>query len=557
MKINLSVLMALGLLIAVATMPVYADDVPPLPHAFYGDLTINGSPAPAGTTVEARGTGVITGIEGNPIATTETGKYGSADPLGTKLIVQGNILDSTSITFYVNNVSTGQTTSWHSGEVTQINLSVTIVAPEVTTNAATGISTTTATLNGNLTNIGSTSPVSVSFQWGTSTIYGNETSVKSLTSVGSFSASLSGLSPGTTYHFRAKAMGAIVSYGADRTFTTSSAPSGGGGGGGAEVTPTLTISTNLFGTGGVFDIDSNGRVLTTIRATSVDGMLTIEIPEGTIALDKNGESLDVLEIDIDTSPPDPPEGSNIIGLSYDFQPKGATFDPPITISWSYDPDVLPEGVIEEELVIAYYDEEAGEWIELVCTVDTVNNTITATIDHFTVFAIIGKGQPAAFTINSLSVSPDEVMIGETVDIALSVSNTGGKSGTYTAVLYINDSKEEEKTATITAGSTQDIVFMVTKNKAGSYSVLVEGLSGSFSVSAPKLEPEPKPGPEPEPEPKPEPTPEPPTPAPTPPEPTPPQPEVEEGPNWPLVGGIIGGGIIVIIVIILLVRRKSY
>ncbi|MDD4877075.1 MAG: hypothetical protein PHQ86_08125, partial [Dehalococcoidales bacterium] len=31
---------------------------------------------------------------------------------------------------------------------------------------------------------------------------------------------------------------------------------------------------------------------------------------------------------------------------------------------------------------------AGEWIELPCVVDTVNKTMTATVNHFTAFAII-------------------------------------------------------------------------------------------------------------------------------------------------------------------------
>ncbi|GAI86393.1 unnamed protein product, partial [marine sediment metagenome] len=44
---------------------------------------------------------------------------------------------------------------------------------------------------------------------------------------------------------------------------------------------------------------------------------------------------------------------------------------------------------EEDLVLAYYDEAAGEWLELDCVVDTENNIITASVPHFTTFAIIG------------------------------------------------------------------------------------------------------------------------------------------------------------------------
>jgi len=165
---------------------------------------------------------------------------------------------------------------------------------------------------------------------------------------------------------------------------------------GVGVAPPLAprIETTLFGIETRFRISDDGEILQTIEATSADGMLTITIPEGTIALDKDGDPLDSLTVAVDPSPPAPPEDANIIGLAYDFGPDGATFDPPITFTWSYDPAEIPEGVAEEDLVLAYYDEEAGEWVELPCVVDPVTNTITASVSHFTVFAIIAHAVPA-------------------------------------------------------------------------------------------------------------------------------------------------------------------
>lgn len=93
--------------------------------------------------------------------------------------------------------------------------------PVVTTNAAGNVTSNSATLNGNLTSIGNTTPpVSVSFEWGPTASYGNETTPGNLTGPAEFSADLSGLSPGTTYHFRAKAVGNGTAYGADMTFST-------------------------------------------------------------------------------------------------------------------------------------------------------------------------------------------------------------------------------------------------------------------------------------------------------------------------------------------------
>ena len=95
----------------------------------------------------------------------------------------------------------------------------------VTTGDATGIRTTTATLSGNLDSLGAADSVDVSFEWGVSTDYGNETTPELRTAAGSVQADLSGLAPNTTYHFRIKAAGRDGTvYGPDMQFTTGPAP---------------------------------------------------------------------------------------------------------------------------------------------------------------------------------------------------------------------------------------------------------------------------------------------------------------------------------------------
>jgi hypothetical protein len=325
--------------------------------------------------------------------------------------------------------------------------------------------------------------------------------------------------------------------------------SGGGGGGGGGTT---TVSTSFFGAQSSFKVDSSGIVQSAFTATSADGKMTITIPQGTKALDKNGNPLTSMTAEVFANPPAPPANANIIGLAYNFLPAGATFVPPITFTWSYDPAALPAGIAEEDLVIAYYDATAGTWVELQCVVDTANNKITASVPHYTTFTIIGTFKPAAFAISSLVVSPVQVAPGEKVDINLSVANTGGTEGSYTVVLNINGVKEAEKSVTVAAGSIQTVTFSVTKAEAGSYSVTVDGLSGSFIVVAPApTTPAPTtPAPT---------TPAPTTPAPTTPAPTTPAPTVTpegKGFNWPLVGGIIGGVVIIALVIFIFIRRRD-
>jgi len=126
-----------------------------------------------------------------------------------------------------------------------------------------------------------------------------------------------------------------------------------------------------------------------VTAFSEDELCTLTIPEGTVGLTEELERLreiTILEMD---EPPPPPEDAHVIGLAYDFGPDGATFEPAITLTWSYDPADLPEGMAEEDLVLAYYVD--GEWVELDgCVVDPVTNTITASVEHFTTFAIIAR-----------------------------------------------------------------------------------------------------------------------------------------------------------------------
>ena len=125
-----------------------------------------------------------------------------------------------------------------------------------------------------------------------------------------------------------------------------------------------------------------------VSAVSDDELCTLTIPVGTVGLTEDLECLPEITMVTMEEPPPPPEDANVIGLVYDFGPDGATFDPAITLTFTYDPDDLPEGVSEEDLVIAYFID--GEWIELEgCIVDTETNTITASVSHFTTFALIG------------------------------------------------------------------------------------------------------------------------------------------------------------------------
>jgi hypothetical protein len=93
------------------------------------------------------------------------------------------------------------------------------IALVATSLAASSVSTTSATLNGAV--IVSGYPTTVWFEWGTSESYGSLTAATNMGSGTNLSAPLVGLTPNTTYHFRAAAQdNAWLVYGRDQSFTT-------------------------------------------------------------------------------------------------------------------------------------------------------------------------------------------------------------------------------------------------------------------------------------------------------------------------------------------------
>lgn len=98
----------------------------------------------------------------------------------------------------------------------------TVPTPLVTVQAATLLTTTSATLNGNITSeTGGGNSTVEGFEWGLTTSYGNTINLSGSFATGPFSSNLTGLTPGTTYHYRAFATNSRgMGVSEDITFTT-------------------------------------------------------------------------------------------------------------------------------------------------------------------------------------------------------------------------------------------------------------------------------------------------------------------------------------------------
>ncbi len=215
---------------------------------------------------------------------------------------------------------------------------------------------------------------------------------------------------------------------------------------------------------------------------SADGMSQLIFDEGVLGLTKERKPLSeisIIPIEVSLVPCG---DSNVIGQVYDFRPDGAIFDPPIIVTFTYDESLIPEGVAEENLVLAMCDTARGQWVPVeVSVVDVETNTVSGIVSHFTPFAILTYTRPPAFTVSSLLITPTEVNIGETVEIIILVANVGGQSGSYELTLMVNGVVEASKEVTLAAGGSELVSFSTSKSTTGTYLLGVAGLTGSFTV----------------------------------------------------------------------------
>lgn len=104
-----------------------------------------------------------------------------------------------------------------------VKADLSITGITVTTDSAEDVTDSSATLTGTLTDMGGADEADVSFEWGASSELSNTTTAQTLSSTGSFSASIGGLAADTTYEFRAIADGSNGTSGTGgiESFTTS------------------------------------------------------------------------------------------------------------------------------------------------------------------------------------------------------------------------------------------------------------------------------------------------------------------------------------------------
>lgn len=142
-------------------------------------------------------------------------------------------------------------------------------------------------------------------------------------------------------------------------------------------------------------VTEDGLLTQPVHFTTSNGLLTLDIGGFSTVRTSDGKPMQYIEEATPVEPlPPPPPGKYIIASIYGFSPEGATFSPPATMTIKYDPALVPEGVAEENLTIAYFDRGTGQWVELASIVNKSAHVVAAQISHFTMFTIIGTPAPA-------------------------------------------------------------------------------------------------------------------------------------------------------------------
>jgi N-acetylneuraminic acid mutarotase len=171
-------------------------------------------------------------VDPHGLTTTVNFQYGTTTSYGATTASQsktGNTYQNVGVnisglaastTYHFRIVATNSAGTKYGSDRTFTTLSAT-GPPVVTTNPATNVTSSSATLNGTVDPHGLTT--TVYFQYGTTTSYGHVTASQSKTgnTYQAVAANISGLSASTTYHFRIVATNSAGTvYGSDKTFTT-------------------------------------------------------------------------------------------------------------------------------------------------------------------------------------------------------------------------------------------------------------------------------------------------------------------------------------------------
>ncbi len=146
--------------------------------------------------------------------------------------------------------------------------------------------------------------------------------------------------------------------------------------------------------------------------------------------------------------------------------------------WSNPSQLTPldETLVTEHLVHLSNLTPATTYHYKVMSRDWAGNLTTSGEYTFTTL-----GLPATFVTGDWDISLTDIDTGEQTTISFSVTNTGDLAGSYQISLKINGEVEATKEGTLDTGASELLTFTITRESAGTYQLIVDGLTLSFTV----------------------------------------------------------------------------
>ncbi|HEY94936.1 MAG TPA: hypothetical protein G4O15_08375 [Dehalococcoidia bacterium] len=130
------------------------------------------------------------------------------------------------------------------------------------------------------------------------------------------------------------------------------------------------------------------------------------------------------------------------------------------------------------------------------TIMDEKNTVTEDVVEEEVSEKQPELKPAEFKVESLDVSPDEIVTYEKCTVSVDVTNIGEVEGVYNINLCLNDEVVETKQVTLDGGASETVSFTVSESQPGTHTVDVSGLTDTLLVKVPPPVPVVKPPPTP-------------------------------------------------------------
>jgi N-acetylneuraminic acid mutarotase len=327
------------------------------------------------------------------------------------------------------------------------NVELSIFAPATTTQAATNVTTNSATLNGLVNDSGAST--TISFQYGLDTNYGTSVIATPATieaGIGNtnVTSNISGLTCSTTYHYRVKAINSVgTSYGADQTFIppclaapniTSAAA------GNAQVSLTWSAVTGAASYNVYQGTSAGGQAATPVKTGITGSSVTITgLTNGTTyyfkmaAVNASG-AVSALSNEISARPMPPPPAAPVLATA-------TAGNAQVTLSWSAVTGAATYNVYQGTTAGGQATTPVKTGITAVSV--TITGLTNGTTYYFKLAAVNAAGSVSAlsnelsarpmlaaidFVVNKIVLTPAAPVANSTFSAAVTVKNLGQNGG---------------------------------------------------------------------------------------------------------------------------------